>query len=239
MPAWCAWMSEADLAVDSGQALLDLGDTRRAHQLIREGQRLLPSNRDKTRGVFLAYEARSRLDLGEPERAAAAAMEALQVAQRIGAPRCVSLVRDLVPSFEAYPASPGCRRAAGPDRGKSPCESPRGDEAVRPACSVPLRSKPPSPAVAWCAAAEFCASSGAARVHRAVRVAGTWAPRRWKASAAPSPNESSAQSSGASSTATVMSGRTLPPGAAVASGRMRGRWCRPTLVEPVQREARR
>ncbi|MET8081516.1 hypothetical protein [Streptomyces sp. NPDC005303] len=33
-PAWWAWVSEADLAVDSGQALLDLGDTSRAHQLI-------------------------------------------------------------------------------------------------------------------------------------------------------------------------------------------------------------
>ncbi|MGW0333543.1 XRE family transcriptional regulator [Streptomyces sp. NPDC003011] len=106
-PAWCAWMSEADLAVDSGQALLDLGDTRRAHHLIREGQKLLPPSRDKTRVVFRAYEARSHLGLGEPERAAAAAMEALQVAQRIGAPRCVSLVRELVPSFESFPRAQG------------------------------------------------------------------------------------------------------------------------------------
>ncbi|ELP61501.1 XRE family transcriptional regulator [Streptomyces turgidiscabies] len=107
VPAWCAWMSSADLAVDSGQALLDLGDSRRAHQLIREGRKLLPPSRDKTRGVFRAYEARSHLDLGEPERAAQAALEALQVAQRIGAPRCVSLVRDLVPAFEAYPHAEG------------------------------------------------------------------------------------------------------------------------------------
>ncbi|MET7391800.1 XRE family transcriptional regulator [Streptomyces sp. NPDC005529] len=41
-PAWCSWVPEADLAVDSGQALLDLGDTGRAHQLITEGQQLLP-----------------------------------------------------------------------------------------------------------------------------------------------------------------------------------------------------
>ncbi|WP_432044180.1 XRE family transcriptional regulator [Streptomyces cadmiisoli] len=105
VPSWCSWMSTADLAVDSGQALLDLGDTRRAHQLIREGKELLPPSRDKTRGVFLAYEARSHLDLREPERAAA--LEALQVAQRIGAPRCVNLVRDLVPDFKAYPGAQG------------------------------------------------------------------------------------------------------------------------------------
>ncbi|MBZ3906542.1 helix-turn-helix transcriptional regulator [Streptomyces griseiscabiei] len=107
VPAWCVWMSSADLAVDSGQALLDLGDTRRAHQLISEGRKLLPPSRDKTRGVFRAYEARSHLNLREPERAATAAMEALQVAQRIGAPRCVDLVRDLIPAFEAYSHAQG------------------------------------------------------------------------------------------------------------------------------------
>ncbi|MER6075050.1 hypothetical protein ABT187_40840 [Streptomyces sp. NPDC001817] len=51
------WASEADLAVDSGQALLDLGDTARAHNLITEGERLLPSARDKTRSVFLTHRA--------------------------------------------------------------------------------------------------------------------------------------------------------------------------------------
>ncbi|MCX4499504.1 XRE family transcriptional regulator [Streptomyces sp. NBC_01728] len=112
-PVWCAWLADADVAVDSGQALLDLGDTRRAHQLIREGQQLLPPSRAKTYGVFLTYQARSHLDLREPERAAAAALEALQIAQRIGAPRCVSLVRDLVPSFEAYPGVQGVEELLG------------------------------------------------------------------------------------------------------------------------------
>ncbi|MDX3694808.1 helix-turn-helix transcriptional regulator [Streptomyces europaeiscabiei] len=107
VPAWCAWMSQADLAVDSGQALLDLGDTRRAHALIREGQKLLPTRRAKTHGVFLTYQAKSHLNLGEPERAAAAALEALQVAQRIGAPRCVELVQGLIPRFEAHSSVEG------------------------------------------------------------------------------------------------------------------------------------
>ncbi|WP_028805462.1 hypothetical protein [Streptomyces sp. 142MFCol3.1] len=100
-------MSTADLAVDSGQALLDLGDTRQARQLIREGQDLLPPSRDKTRGVFLTYQARSHLELREPERAAAAALQALQVARCIGAPWCVSLVRELVPSFKTFPNAQG------------------------------------------------------------------------------------------------------------------------------------
>ncbi|MFJ9010290.1 XRE family transcriptional regulator [Streptomyces canus] len=106
-PAWCAWVSEADLAVDSGQALLDLGDTSRAHQLISEGERLLPPARDKTRGVFLAYRAASYLDLKEPEPAAAAATQSLLLARRIGAPRCARLIDDLLPRFEPYTRAQG------------------------------------------------------------------------------------------------------------------------------------
>ncbi|MGV9934033.1 hypothetical protein ACWDY4_26200 [Streptomyces olivaceoviridis] len=102
VPAWCSWLSEADLAVDSGQSLNDLGDTRRAHRLIEEGQILLPPSRDKTRGVFLAYGARTHLDLKEPDLAAAAATQSLELAHRIGAPRCVELVRDLVPRFKTF-----------------------------------------------------------------------------------------------------------------------------------------
>ncbi|MFG2425649.1 XRE family transcriptional regulator [Streptomyces sp. NPDC048448] len=101
-PAWCAWLSEADVAVDTGQALLDLGDTSRAHQLITEGEQLLPAARDKTRGVFLAYRASSYLTAKEPGAAAAAASESLLLARRIGAPRCVNLVHDLLPRFQPY-----------------------------------------------------------------------------------------------------------------------------------------
>lgn len=106
-PAWCAWVSEADLAVDSGQALLDLGDTARAHQLITEGERLLPAARDKTRGVFLTYQAASYLDLKEPEPAAAAATQSLLLARRTGARRCVSLVEALLPRFQPYARAQG------------------------------------------------------------------------------------------------------------------------------------
>jgi transcriptional regulator with XRE-family HTH domain len=106
-PTWCTWLSQADLAVDSGQALLDLGDTSRAHRLITEGERLLPPARDKTRGVFLAYRAASHLDLKEPEPAAAAATQSLLLARRIGAPRCVRLVDDLLPRFKPYARAQG------------------------------------------------------------------------------------------------------------------------------------
>ncbi|MFC9683288.1 XRE family transcriptional regulator [Streptomyces sp. NPDC056948] len=106
-PAWCAWVSEADLAVDTGQALLDLGDVGRAHQLIGEGERLLPPARDKTKGVFLAYRAASYLDLNEPEPAAAAATRSLLLARRMGAPRCIRLIGDLLPRFQSYARAHG------------------------------------------------------------------------------------------------------------------------------------
>ncbi|MFF8992495.1 XRE family transcriptional regulator [Streptomyces sp. NPDC014983] len=102
MPAWCSWLSPADLAVDSGRCLLDLGDITRAQALIAEGQALLPPTRDKTRGIFLAYRAQGHLSRREPDAAAADALEALQLAKRIGAPRCVQLVHDLVPAFAPY-----------------------------------------------------------------------------------------------------------------------------------------
>ncbi|GHB89157.1 hypothetical protein GCM10010306_100350 [Streptomyces umbrinus] len=88
--------------MDSGQALPDLGDTSRAHQLITDGERLLSPARNKTKGVFLAYRAASYLDLKEPEPAAAAATQSLLLARHIGAPRCVSLVEDLLPRFQPY-----------------------------------------------------------------------------------------------------------------------------------------
>ncbi|MFH9610807.1 XRE family transcriptional regulator [Streptomyces sp. NPDC017448] len=107
IPSWCSRHSTADVAVDSGQALLDLGDTRRAHQLIREGQGELPPARIKTYGVFQTCQARSYLELGEPEQTAAAATEALDLALRIGAPRCVKLVCDLTPAFEPFASAQG------------------------------------------------------------------------------------------------------------------------------------
>ncbi|MEV6397356.1 XRE family transcriptional regulator [Streptomyces sp. NPDC051907] len=107
IPAWCSWMSHADLAVDSGRCLLDLGDTTQAHSLIAEGQALLPTSRDKTRGIFLAYRAQGHLSRRDPEAAAADALEAFHLAERIGAPRCVQLVRDLAPAFTPYRTAEG------------------------------------------------------------------------------------------------------------------------------------
>ncbi|MDI3390030.1 helix-turn-helix transcriptional regulator [Streptomyces sp. B-S-A8] len=101
-PAWCSWMSGADLLVDSGQCLADLGELEHAHQLIGEGAALLPAARSKTRSVFLSYEAGSFLKVGEADQAAAAATQSLTLAEKIGAPRCVALVRDLAPEFKKY-----------------------------------------------------------------------------------------------------------------------------------------
>ncbi|MGI3204624.1 hypothetical protein ACRJ4W_53840 [Streptomyces sp. GLT-R25] len=52
--------------------------------------------------MFAAYRAASYLDLKEPEPAAAAATQSLLLARRIGAPRCISLVDDLIPRFQPY-----------------------------------------------------------------------------------------------------------------------------------------
>ncbi|MEU1424868.1 helix-turn-helix transcriptional regulator [Kitasatospora sp. NPDC005751] len=101
-PTWCRWMSTADLAVDSGQCMLDLGHTDEAHARIDEGMGLLPRSRDKTRGIFLTYEARSLLQAREIEQALAVTNQSLDLATRIGADRCVALVRELAPAFKQY-----------------------------------------------------------------------------------------------------------------------------------------
>ncbi|MFJ6616273.1 XRE family transcriptional regulator [Kitasatospora sp. NPDC091335] len=101
-PGWCAWMSPADLAVDSGRCLLDLGRAGDARARIAEGVALLPRARDKTRGIFLTYQARSCLKAGDVEQALAVTGESLDLATRIGAPRCAALVRELAPAFKRY-----------------------------------------------------------------------------------------------------------------------------------------
>ncbi|MEU9891845.1 helix-turn-helix transcriptional regulator [Sphaerisporangium sp. NPDC051011] len=106
-PAWCSWMSHADLAADSGRCLADLGQRRRAHQLMDEGIALLPANRSKTRAVFLTYKAETYLRDGEPEIAAATATRSLDLASRINAPRCVTMVRDLEPELAPYAHTAG------------------------------------------------------------------------------------------------------------------------------------
>ncbi|MEV5510044.1 helix-turn-helix transcriptional regulator [Streptomyces orinoci] len=101
-PGWCAWMSPADLAVDSGQCLLDLGRTDEARARITEGMTLLPRARDKTRGIFLTYQAKGYLKSNDVEQALDVTGESLDLATRIGAPRCVALVRELAPAFKPY-----------------------------------------------------------------------------------------------------------------------------------------
>ncbi|MET8825897.1 helix-turn-helix transcriptional regulator [Streptomyces sp. NPDC004610] len=101
-PGWCAWMGPADLAVDSGRCLLDLGRTAEAQAHIAEGMALLPAARDKTRGIFLTYQATGLLKSGEVEQALAVTGRSLDLATRIGAPRCVALVKELAPAFEPH-----------------------------------------------------------------------------------------------------------------------------------------
>ncbi|MFJ2780013.1 hypothetical protein [Kitasatospora sp. NPDC087315] len=95
-------MSHADLAADSGRCLADLGQCRQAHQLMDEGIALLPATRSKTRSVFLTYQAETYLRDGEPDIAAETATRSLDLASRIDAPRCVTMIRDLEPELSRY-----------------------------------------------------------------------------------------------------------------------------------------
>lgn len=106
-PAWCSWMSSADLASDGGRCLADLGQRRQAHRLMDGGIALLPATRSKTKSVFLTYQAETYLRDGEPDIAAETATRSLDLASRIDAPRCVTMVRDLEPAFAPYAHTAG------------------------------------------------------------------------------------------------------------------------------------
>ncbi|MFD7291546.1 hypothetical protein [Streptomyces sp. NPDC059863] len=69
--------------------------------------KLLPTSRDKTRAIFLVYEADTYLRARRPEQAAAAAQRSLSLSTRIGAPRCVAMTRDLLPAFRPYTTAQG------------------------------------------------------------------------------------------------------------------------------------
>lgn len=101
-PPWCAWMSPADVGVDTGRCLIDLGQPRRAQDQISQGIALLPPARNKTKAVFLAYEAESLLAQGDITQAAELARNSLQLAQQIGASRCVQQIRDLSTIFAPH-----------------------------------------------------------------------------------------------------------------------------------------
>ncbi|MEY9839383.1 XRE family transcriptional regulator [Streptacidiphilus sp. EB103A] len=101
-PSWCSWMSPADVGVDSGRCLIDLNEPGPAHHQITQGVSLLPTARDKTRAVFLSYEAESLLHQGEVDHGAATALHSLLLAQRIGASRCVRQISALAPEFRRY-----------------------------------------------------------------------------------------------------------------------------------------
>ncbi|MGP3691033.1 helix-turn-helix transcriptional regulator [Streptomyces sp. IBSNAI002] len=109
-PEWCSWMSYADLAVDTGRCLIDLGQPARAHDQISQGITLLPTARDKTKAVFLAYEAESLLAQGDISQAAQLARQSLGLAQQIGASRCVQQIRDLSATFDPLSSEQGVDR---------------------------------------------------------------------------------------------------------------------------------
>jgi transcriptional regulator with XRE-family HTH domain len=106
-PAWCSWMSPADLAVDEGGCLLELGHPQAANARIAEGVHLLPSARDKTRAVFLTYQARGLIARRDPEAAVALLTESHRIASRIGASRCLAQVRAVGAQLDAYASARG------------------------------------------------------------------------------------------------------------------------------------
>ncbi|MFD4949118.1 hypothetical protein ACFVYE_33030 [Streptomyces sp. NPDC058239] len=67
-----------------------------------QGLSPLPKVRDRTRGIFLTHQAKGSPQSKDIEHALAATTESFDLASRIGAERCVTLVRELAPAFKPY-----------------------------------------------------------------------------------------------------------------------------------------
>ncbi|SEK55421.1 hypothetical protein [Streptacidiphilus jiangxiensis] len=63
--------------------------------MTRAQEGAISSARNQTRAVFLTYQARGYLQRGEVEQAVAATKASMDLAQQIGADRCVTQVREL------------------------------------------------------------------------------------------------------------------------------------------------
>lgn len=90
--------------------LIEPGEPGPARLQIAQGVALLPTARDKTRAVFLTYAAGCLLRQGEIDQGAATAYQALHLAQRTGASRCIGQIRNLAPVFRKHPRVEGVGR---------------------------------------------------------------------------------------------------------------------------------
>ncbi|GAB2717870.1 helix-turn-helix transcriptional regulator [Kitasatospora kifunensis] len=95
VPSWAAWMSEADVEIDGGRCLIDLGEQVPGTRRIDRGLSLLTKPRSKTYAVFQTYRAEALVHEGEIEEAAAVLTSALGTARQIGATRCIDQVAQI------------------------------------------------------------------------------------------------------------------------------------------------
>ncbi|MFB7126159.1 XRE family transcriptional regulator [Kitasatospora sp. NPDC056273] len=94
-PSWAAWMSEADIEIDGGRCLIDLGDAGAGMKRIDRGLSLLTKPRSKTYAVFQTYRAEALLHQGQVEEATSVLSSALETARQIGATRCTEQVAQI------------------------------------------------------------------------------------------------------------------------------------------------
>ncbi len=94
-PSWAAWMSEADIEIDGGRCLIDLGEQAPGMKRIDRGLSLLTKPRSKTYAVFQTYRAEALLHQGQVEEAASVLSSALETARQIGANRCIDQVAQI------------------------------------------------------------------------------------------------------------------------------------------------
>ncbi|MEE4542322.1 hypothetical protein V2S66_10155 [Streptomyces sp. V4-01] len=86
-PAWLYWFDEAELAAQSGLALLDLGQAYEARPLLEQALAVQDPAFVRDRAVYSARAGQARAMTGDPEGARALAREAAALSRVCGTPR--------------------------------------------------------------------------------------------------------------------------------------------------------
>jgi tetratricopeptide (TPR) repeat protein len=96
-PSWLYWFDDAELAAQTGTALLDLGLAHEARPELERALKLQNPAYLRDRALYLARAASARFRTGDPDGGHELAQEALRLAQHGGSPR-------LTAALEALPA---------------------------------------------------------------------------------------------------------------------------------------
>ncbi|WP_205314815.1 helix-turn-helix domain-containing protein [Nonomuraea lactucae] len=103
---WGVWMDDAYVDVHQARGRYALGQHQQAAEDFRTAIAALPAGYHRDKGVYLARESLAHVGAREPEQAAQAGLQALQVAESTGSARIMTELARLDTQLERWPKIP-------------------------------------------------------------------------------------------------------------------------------------